>query len=95
VPVEAMASGRPVIAYDKGGVRDTVRDGTSGILYPDQSVEGLLAAISRFEGMESRFSADAIMAEAARFSADRFRAEMSGLIAEKLANFRKNGPFLD
>lgn len=95
VPVEAMASGRPVIAYDKGGVRDTVRDGTSGILYPDQSVESLIAAIGRFEAMESRFSPAEIMAEAARFSADRFRAEMSGLIAEKLETFRKTGPFLD
>jgi glycosyltransferase involved in cell wall biosynthesis len=95
VPVEAMASGRPVIAYDKGGVRDTVRDGVSGILYPDQSVEGLMTAITRFESMENQFSPSAIVAEAARFSAGRFRTEMSSLIAEKLADFHKNGPFLD
>jgi glycosyltransferase involved in cell wall biosynthesis len=94
VPVEAMASGRPVIAYDKGGIRDTVRDGSSGILYPGQSVEGLLSAIARFEKEESRFVPAAIAAEAARFSANRFREEMEKLVERKMADFRTNGPFL-
>jgi glycosyltransferase involved in cell wall biosynthesis len=94
VPVEAMASGRPVIGYDKGGIRDSVRDGTSGILYPDQSVDSLVAAIARYEGQAGGFSPAAIAAEAARFSAARFRAEMTALIDRKMTDFRANGPFL-
>lgn len=95
VPVEAMASGRPVIAYDKGGVRDSVRDGIGGILYPEPGVEGLIAAVARFEAMESAFSPATIVAEAARFSASRFRAEMANTVDLKLTRFRETGPFLD
>jgi glycosyltransferase involved in cell wall biosynthesis len=94
VPVEAMASGRPVIAYGKGGVCDSVRDGSSGILYPEQSVDGLVAALARFEREESRFVPAAIAAEAARFSASRFREEIAAVVARKMADFQANGPFL-
>lgn len=94
VPVEAMASGRPVVGYNKGGIRDTVKDGVSGILYSDQGVEALIAALARFEREEERFVPAMIQAEAARFSGARFRAEMSTLIEDKMAQFRENGPFL-
>ena len=48
-PVEAMASGRPVIAYGKGGVLDTIRDRETGLLFGTQSADGLVAAIECFE----------------------------------------------
>jgi glycosyltransferase involved in cell wall biosynthesis len=95
VPVEAMASGSPVIGLDRGGIRDTVRDGVSGILYPDQSVEGLMEAINRFESLERSFVPSDILAQAARFSGSRFRSEIADLVERKMAEFRKNGPFLD
>lgn len=95
VPVEAMASGRPVIAYDRGGVRDSVRDGISGILFPDPGIEGLIAGVARFEAMEHVFSPAVIAQQAARFSASRFRAEITALVDAKFAQFRETGPFLD
>ena len=49
VPVEVMASGRPVIAYDRGGARDTVVQGKTGLLFRDQTVEALMAAVRAFE----------------------------------------------
>ncbi len=49
VPVEVMASGRPVIAYGRGGVLDTVVDGETGVLFGEQSVEALIGAVERFE----------------------------------------------
>ena len=52
VPVEAQAAGVPVIAYGRGGVRDTVVDGETGVLFGEQTVEGLCAAIERFETRE-------------------------------------------
>lgn len=95
VPVEAMASGRPVIGYDRGGIRDSVRDGISGILFPDSSVDGLIAGIARFEAIEHAFSPTDIAQQTARFSASRFRAEMTALVDAKFARFRETGPFLD
>ena len=49
VPVEVMASGRPVIAYGRGGALDTVVDGETGMLFHDQSAEGLIEAVESFE----------------------------------------------
>ena len=49
VPVEAMASGRPVIAYGRGGALDTVVDGRTGMLFKDQSVDGL--PVGRWRGV--------------------------------------------
>ncbi len=55
-PVEAMASGAPVIAFGKGGVLDTVKcfnsnsdDGATGLLFPDQTVKSLIEAIEFFK----------------------------------------------
>lgn len=92
VPVEAMAAGRPVIAYGKGGVCDSVRDGIGGILYPEQTVDGLRDAIARFEREEASFLQSRIVAEAARFSASRFRQEFDTMIKSRLADFHDNGP---
>ena len=52
VPVEAQAAGLPVIAYGVGGVRDSVVDGETGVLYDDGGVDALCAAIERFEAMD-------------------------------------------
>ena len=55
-PVEAMASGAPVIAFGKGGVLDTVKcfnsnsdEYATGLLFPDQTVKSLVEAIEFFK----------------------------------------------
>lgn len=52
VPVEAQAAGVPVIAYGSGGARDSVVDGVTGVLFDPQTVDGLCAAIERFEALD-------------------------------------------
>lgn len=47
VSVEAMAAGSPVIALARGGATDIVQDGVSGVLFDDQTSEGVKAAIAR------------------------------------------------
>jgi glycosyltransferase involved in cell wall biosynthesis len=94
VPVEAMASGKPVIGYDKGGLRDTVVDGITGLLYRNPSVEGLIGAVEQFEQGEAGFDPAVICAHAARFSAARFRDQFATLVDTKMADFQANGPFL-
>jgi glycosyltransferase involved in cell wall biosynthesis len=48
VPLEAMASGRPVIAYKKGGVLETVKEGRTGEFFPQQSAKSLAQTIRNF-----------------------------------------------
>jgi len=49
VPVETMASGRPVVAYGRGGALDTIIEGRTGVLFETQTVTSLNEAIERLE----------------------------------------------
>lgn len=71
---EALGYGCPVIAYGKGGSRDIVTEGRSGVFFDEQSVSSLVAAIRRFD--EMRVDHDALAREADRFSRDRFVAKI-------------------
>lgn len=74
VPVEAMASGRPVIAYGSGGATETVVPGLTGTLFDEQSIEAILDAVEGFH--DAAFDPAAIAAHAEKFSRRRFIAEM-------------------
>ena len=78
VLVEAQAAGVPVIAYGRGGARDSVKDGVTGVLYDDPGVEGLGAAIERFETLS--FDDGELRRGAAAFARERFRSEMADLL---------------
>lgn len=78
VLVEAQAAGVPVIAYGRGGARDSVKDGVTGVLYDDPGVEGLCSAIERFETLS--FDDGELRRGAAAFAPERFRSEMADLL---------------
>jgi glycosyltransferase involved in cell wall biosynthesis len=78
VPVEAQAAGVPVIAYGVGGARESVSDGRTGVLFGEQSVAGLAAAIERFEDLE--LDGELVRENARRFGRERFRREMADVI---------------
>jgi glycosyltransferase involved in cell wall biosynthesis len=78
--VEALASGKPVIALGKGGVVDSVPQGTAGVFYDEPVEEQLDDAIRRFEVQEPSMSYLDIQASAARFSEERFAREMTALL---------------
>jgi glycosyltransferase involved in cell wall biosynthesis len=78
VPVEAQAAGVPVIAYGVGGAAESVLDGRTGVLFGEQTVSALVAAIERFEGLE--IDEDAVRGNAERFGRERFRSEMAAVI---------------
>jgi glycosyltransferase involved in cell wall biosynthesis len=78
VPVEAQAAGVPVIAYGVGGAAESVLDGVTGVLFGEQTVASLAAAIERFEALD--LDSAAARQNAMRFGRDRFRAEMTGVI---------------
>jgi glycosyltransferase involved in cell wall biosynthesis len=83
VPVEAQAAGLPVIAYGVGGALETVLDGSTGVLFAEQTVSSIAAAIERLEG--TTLSERAIRENAARFGRERFFAEMAGAIGRAAA----------
>ncbi len=80
LPVEAMACGRPVIAYDSGGARETVSTPEVGVRFAEQSEAGLVEAVSRFEAREAGFDPAAIRAHAETFSAELFRRRMRDFV---------------
>lgn len=71
--VEAQAAGRPVIAADGGGARETVRPGETGWLVPPDDVDALARVLRR--GTED-FDAEAIRRNAERFSPSNFRRRL-------------------
>ena len=78
VPLEAMASGRPVIAYAAGGALETMEEGKTGLLFREQSVHALARAITDFGG--SRFGPTEIRAHAARFGLAPFGAAVRAAV---------------
>jgi glycosyltransferase involved in cell wall biosynthesis len=85
VPVEAMASGRPVIAYGRGGVLDTVVDGVTGVFFRKASADALAEAVQRFEGMSDSFDPTIIARHARKFDRQNFLRQMTDVIEEALA----------
>lgn len=71
VPVEAMACGTPVIAFGRGGVRDSVVPGKSGMFFEEQTPESLNRALIRFEA--TPFNPVQVSQHASTFSRERFR----------------------
>jgi glycosyltransferase involved in cell wall biosynthesis len=84
VPVEAMASGRPVIAYRRGGAMETVVEGVTGLFFDQQTPESLIEAVERYEATECSFSSAAIVQHARGFAKDRFEARMREAIGRWL-----------
>ena len=84
VPIEAMASGRPVIAFCKGGALDYVIDEETGLFFLEQTKESLIEAVNRFEQMESDFSPSNIKAYAEKFNRISFTTSLQTFIDSKL-----------
>ena len=78
VPVEAMASGKPVIAFGRGGATETVQNGRTGMLFEEQTSASLAAAMRSFEVMD--FNPDDIRRHAERFDKRVFASAMQSFI---------------
>ncbi len=80
VPVEAMASGRPVIAFGRGGAEETVIPGQTGVFFHEQTVHAINQAIDAFEAMDGSFEPTRIANHARNFARSAFKSRMSALI---------------
>jgi|GEM_PF-100541 len=72
VPVEVIASGRPVLAYAGGGALDSVTQDVSGQFFASQTVESLIAGVEAMEAWLPHFDAAAAIADARRFAPGHF-----------------------
>ena len=81
-PVEAMASGRPVIALGRGGALDTVVAGRTGIFFDRQELESLIAAVNEMQKFLGHFDPRDAVAQADRFAPELFDQRISRLIAD-------------
>lgn len=79
VPVEAQAAGAPVIAYGVGGAAESVIDGSTGVLFPEQTVDSLVAAMERFDSLQ--LDPAVAREHAMRFGRRRFQEQMAEVIA--------------
>ena len=79
VPLEAMASGRPVIAYRAGGARETVVEGETGIFFDEQTPESLSESVRRFNTM--MFDPFVCRARAEEFSVEKFQTNIKTALA--------------
>ena len=80
-PVEALASGKPVIALGRGGALETVPD-FGGVLYDAPSEDGLEDALSRFEKLESGWRGPQLTAWARQFSTGEFHRKIGEVLKD-------------
>jgi len=80
-PVQAMAAGRPAIAYAGGGALDYVVDGVTGAFYHEQTPEALAQVVRRFDA--DAYDPAAIRAHAERFDTSLFKASLRAFVEEE------------
>lgn len=83
VPLEAQASGAPVVAYGRGGALDTVREGETGVFFHEPSAEALSRAIDKVSSL--RLNKSLLRDWALGFSRDTFRDRMKAFIDARVA----------
>lgn len=88
-PLEAMAAGRPVIAYGRGGVLDTVVPGQTGLFFEEQSADAVATALEAFRPDDYRSSV--IRARADVFDNAAFRQRLLGFANDAVAASRTRG----
>lgn len=81
-PVEAMAAGRPVIAYAAGGVRETVIEGVTGCFFHEQTAAALAVAVAQSRTLA--FDPPTIRRHAEQFSREHFKTRIMNVIDQQL-----------
>ena len=84
--VEALACGTPVIAFGRGGARDIVQEGVSGLFFEAQTAPSIADAVARFEA--GSFQSEDCRARAVGFNRAAFRARMMEIVARAQAGDR-------
>jgi len=87
-PLEVQSCGRPVIAFAKGGAKETVINNQTGILFYPQTPSALKDVILNFD--DSKFDPKTIRNHSLKFSKDNFKTNLKNYIDTKLNDFKSN-----
>jgi len=90
IVVEAMACGTPVIAGNYGGTAESVVDGVTGILFPEQTVDSIVEAVKRFDVISHSMNYKEIRLHSENFSRQTFERNIKDYVNEKLKSFQHN-----
>jgi len=85
--IEAMASGRPVIAYGAGGALETVEDGKTGKLFNEQSWEALIDTVIKFKPED--YNPQVIKEYAEKFNSKNFYNQIKNFVDDSYHRFKK------
>ena len=85
--IEALACGKPVIAYRGGGATEFIKPGVTGELFYPQTVEALEGALEKFK--QKTYSREFLRNQALKFSKERFKDQFKSLIEEEWERFRR------
>ncbi|MDP1721653.1 MAG: glycosyltransferase [Candidatus Gottesmanbacteria bacterium] len=88
---EAQAAGIPVIAYAQSGTAEIIVDGVTGILFQEQTVQGIIHGVKRF--MNTSIRSQACIDRASRFRKERFTKEMKETVNKLYNNYKRNNDF--
>lgn len=83
VAVEALAAGTPVVAYNKGGSLDYIKNNNNGIFFDRQTVASLTSAIEK--AINKKWDYGQISKSAEQFSAQRFKKEIKEFVNKALS----------
>jgi len=85
--VEALSAGTPVIAFNKGGVRETIKKEETGILFNEQSTESIIEAVKTFEQKENSFDSISLSNYAKQFDRKIFEEKINKFVSDKCEKF--------
>lgn len=80
-PVECMASGRPVVAFGRGGARDSVVPGVTGLFFDEQTPHALGQAVEEMESFLEKFDPQAAIDQAGLFAPENFDRKILQMLA--------------
>lgn len=87
-PLEAQASGRPVIAFGKGGALETVINGKTGLFFKEQTKESLKNSILKFQNI--KWDKHEIRKHALKFDEEIFKEKINTYIKQKSEEYTKS-----
>lgn len=83
VAIEALASGRPLIAYRGGDIPEHMQEGKMGVFFEEQTSEAIIGAVERFQKMT--FNPQYIRSQVLRFDKELFKTKMKDYIEKEVA----------
>ena len=90
VPVEAFATGTPVIAFGKGGALETVSAGKTGEFFSEQTADSIAEVVKNFDS--KKYLVETLVQESKRFSEEKFQKSFKEFVLKSYENYKKDIP---